>query len=149
MELSNSKSRFSLVYSRRAQAEMIEHFGFGVQTGFDVPQAFALRQLYENHADQLLATAKISDPSFGSVTLDEPIEKTERFISVVASLTIAARVGWTTASFMVVECKHLARGAIPRHVQDLIALGNRMLPARFFGMRVGGASAIDARRAIL
>ena len=53
---------------------MIERLGFGVQTGFDVPQAFAPCQLREDHADQLLPTPKMSHSRLGSIALDEPIE---------------------------------------------------------------------------
>ena len=59
---------------RFAKTGMIECFRLGVQTGGDVAQSLAPRQLGEGHADKLLATAKVPDARLGIVTLHQAVE---------------------------------------------------------------------------
>ncbi len=48
---------------------MVKRFRFGVQTRLDIPQPFALSQLREHHANELLSNSEMPHPRFGMETV--------------------------------------------------------------------------------
>ena len=59
---------------RILEAHVIERFGSGVQARLDIAEAVSPSELSKDHADQLLATSKMPDSTFGPVAPDQPIQ---------------------------------------------------------------------------
>ncbi len=80
------------------EAQVVESFGFRIQTGFDVAETFAPCHLGKHHGNQLLATPKVPDAICGFATLDQPIES--RALDQIANLgeDVATRIHRRRAS---------------------------------------------------
>ena len=59
---------------RAAEAGVVELLGDRAQAGLDVPQALAIGQLGEGHAQELVETREVANPSIAVIPLDAAVE---------------------------------------------------------------------------
>ena len=56
------------------KARVVELFVKGAEAGFDVPQALAIGQLSEGHAQELIETGEVANPSIAVIASDATVE---------------------------------------------------------------------------